>query len=414
MKKKILVCICLVLSLVFVGSTYQNSKASSTNDAKPSNMIKAIKLNKTSINLTVGKKTIITAKPTYTNTDADVEGYTWSTNKPNIATVSKKGVIYGKAKGTAYIYCTSAYGAVKVRAKVVVRNPYNKVKAITFTQTKIRVGRGDKRKLNPSIIYHKNSEYTPEPVEWKSSNKNIAKISSKGVVKGKKKGTCTISLRSKFTGKRASIKVTVGPTKYIAFTFDDGPGPYTNKLVSKLKKYNAKATFFMMGNKVRSNASIVRNQYNSGMEIGSHSYSHPNFKQCSKPKIKSEISKTNSVIKSVIGVKPTLLRPPYGNYNKTVSKYAGVPMVYWTIDTLDWKYRRVNYVKNSILNQATPWAIVLLHDIHPTSVNGFIKALPKLKKRNYELVTVSELYQIYGKKMKDGKMYYGPIRDKKK
>ena len=71
------------------------------------------------------------------------------------------------------------------------------------------------------------------------------------------------------------------------------------------------------------------------------------------------------------------------------------------------------YVYKSIMRQSGRWDIVLLHDIHKTSVEGFIKALPKLKKDNFELVTVSELYQIYGKKMKSGVMYYGPRRDEK-
>ena len=81
------------------------------------------------------------------------------------------------------------------------------------------------------------------------------------------------------------------------------------------------------------------------MEIGSHTYNHSNLKTLSVPQIKKELGLTNKVVKSVIGTKPTLLRPPYGSYNKTTGKYAGVPMIYWSVDTLDWKYRNVNFLE---------------------------------------------------------------------
>ena len=147
------------------------------------------------------------------------------------------------------------------------------------------------------------------------------------------------------------------------------------------------------------------------MEIGSHTYNHSNLKTLSVPQIKKELGLTNKVVKSVIGTKPTLLSTPYGSYNKTTGKYAGVPMIYWSVDTLDWKYRNVNYVSSTILKETKAWDIVLLHDIHQTSVDGFIKALPTLKKRGYELVTVSELYSLKGKKLKNGVMYFSPNRD---
>ena len=89
-------------------------------------------------------------------------------------------------------------------------------------------------------------------------------------------------------------------------------------------------------------------------------------------------------------------------------------MIYWSVDTEDWKHRNVKYIKNYVINHAGDGQIILLHDIHPTSVNGFITALPELRKKGYELVTVSELYKIKGKTMKNGIMYFGPkmcIRD---
>lgn len=293
---------------------------------------------------------------------------------------------------------------------------YIAIKSIKLDKKQIRLNKGDKRKLTSTIKYkkiNKNKKYTykNEPFIWKSSNKKIATVTRNGTVKGRSKGTTYITVQSKSGKKSAICKVIVASTKYIAVTFDDGPGIYTNGLLDTLDKYNSQATFFVLGNRVNNEASVLKRAYNLGMEIGSHTYSHQNLNAISKNQIIQEISKTKKVIKKITRHNPTVLRPPYGNYNKTVSSNAGVPMIYWSVDTLDWKYRNSTYVKNTIIDNAKDGDIILLHDIHQTSVEGFKLALPKLKKKGYELVTVTELYKIKGKKLKKGVMYFGPYYD---
>lgn len=407
-KNKVII-IFVIIAVIVTFFPYENSIKSS----ETINPIKSIVLSKNSVNLTAGKKTVISARVSYENDAEELEKHIWSSDDKNIATISNDGIIKAVANGTTYILCSSKSGDVVVRCKVVVRNPYNKVSSINFPQKMVRLNIEDKRKLEPAIKFTGNKTYTTEPIEWSSSNNKVAKVSSKGVVKGVTNGKAYITIKSKFSGKKATCKLVVTPTKYIAFTFDDGPGQYTKKLVSALKKYDSKATFFSLGRSIEKYRDALKFAHANGMEIGTHTYAHKNLKKCSKKTIKSEIRKGKKAVKDTIGVYPTLLRPPYGNYNKTVSKNAKLPMIYWSVDTLDWKHKRTKYVTKSILRQSKGWDIVLLHDIHKTSVNGFIKALPKLKKRNYELVTVSELYQIYGKKLKDGVMYYGPMRKKK-
>ena len=409
LRKKIIIASVLIVALVVTFFPYENSIKSS----ETVNHIKTIILSKNSVNLTTGMKTVISARVSYTSDNEELESHHWSTDDKNIATITEDGIIKGVSNGTTYILCSSKSGDVVVRCKVVVRNPYNKVNSVSFPQSVVRLNIEDKRKLEPAIKFTGNKTYTTEPIEWSSSNNNVAKVSSKGVVKGVTNGTTYITIKSKFTGKKATCKLIVTPTKYIAFTFDDGPGIYTKKLVSALKKYDSKATFFSLGRSVARHKDALKYAHANGMEIGTHTYSHKNLKKCSKKTIKDEIRRGKEIVKDTIGVYPTLLRPPYGNYNKTVSRNAGLPMIYWSVDTLDWKHKKTKYVEKSILRQSKGWDIVLLHDIHKTSVNGFIKALPKLKKRNYELVTVSELYQIYGKKLKDVVMYYGPMRKHK-
>ena len=408
-RKKSIIALILIVTVIVTFFPYENSIKSS----ETVNHIKTIILSKNNVNLTTGMKTVISARVSYVSDNDELEEHIWSSDDNNIAKISKEGIITGVSNGTTYILCSSKSGDVVVRCKVIVRNPYNKVSSISFPQNVVKVNIEDKRKLEPAIKFTGNKTYTTEPIEWSSSNTKVAKVSSKGVIKGKSNGTTYITIKSKFSGKKATCKVEVTPTKYIAFTFDDGPGPYTKKLVNALKKYDSKATFFSLGRSVAKHKDQLKYAHANGMEIGTHTYSHYNLKKCSKKTIKNEIKRGKKIVKDTIGIYPTLLRPPYGNYNKTVSKNAGLPMIYWSVDTLDWKHKRTKYVTKSILRQSKGWDIVLLHDIHKTSVEGFIKALPKLKKNNYELVTVSELYQIYGKKMKPGVMYYGPNSKRK-
>lgn len=379
------------------------------------NLITNISLNHSSLTITKGKKSILKATVKYGNdTSLDNETYVWSSKNTSVATISKNGKIKAVSAGKTYIICSSTSGKIKARCKVIVREPYNPVKTIKLDKDQIRLNKKDKRTLTPVITYanKKRKKYAPEEIIWKSSNNKVATVNQKGVVTGKSNGSAYIKATSKYTNKTVKCKVTVQKTKYIAFTFDDGPGEYTDTLLNSLKKYHSKATFFVVGNRVGSYSSQLKREYALGMEIGSHTYSHQNLTSISKKSVISEIEKAKKAIKNITGAEPTVLRPPYGNYNETVSKYAGVPLIYWSVDTEDWKYKNASYVKRTVLNTAADGQIVLMHDIHQTTVQGFVKALPKLRKSGYEMVTVSELYAIKGKKMKNGVMYYGPNRDK--
>ena len=119
-----------------------------------------------------------------------------------------------------------------------------------------------------------------------------------------------------------------------------------------MKKHESKATFFVLGNRANSFKKQLQREYNLGMEIGSHTWSHKNLKILSEKNVKKEISYARNAIKNVTGEYPTLLRPPYGNYNSIVSKNAKAPMIYWSVDTEDWKYRNVKYIKNYVINHA--------------------------------------------------------------
>lgn len=194
--------------------------------------------------------------------------------------------------------------------------------------------------------------------------------------------------------------------KLVALTFDDGPGPYTIPIVNALKKYNGRATFFVLGQRVKSYSAELKAIHQGGNEIGNHSYSHPILSYEDSSVIKSQMRRTDRAIKEVIGVKPILMRPPGGGIDSTVKKNVGKPLIMWSIDTRDWEHRNTQTTINCVMNEASDGDIVLMHDIHEPTMEAAIQLIPKLKKKGFELVTVSELAKFKGKKLKDGVVYY--------
>lgn len=194
--------------------------------------------------------------------------------------------------------------------------------------------------------------------------------------------------------------------KLICFTFDDGPGgKYTNKLMDNLDKYDARVTFFVVGSRVNSYKSTLKRAYDQGNEIGSHTYSHSNLTKLNDAELKKEINDTNNLIENVTGAKPTLIRPPYGSTNDRVKKTSGMYNILWSIDTLDWKHRDKNKVADAITKNAFDGAIVLMHDIYETSVDGALIAMDKLSKEGYAFVTVDEMRELRGAEWDISKNY---------
>ena len=202
------------------------------------------------------------------------------------------------------------------------------------------------------------------------------------------------------------VKVRVNPKKpMVALTFDDGPGPYTERLLKCLKENDAVATFFLVGSSVERYQSTVKKAYQMGCEIGNHSWNHPQLTQLDGAALAAQIGNTNRVIKSACGHEPTLLRPPYGAYNSTVGAAAGMPLILWDVDTLDWKTRNVQSTVTSVMTDAKDGSIVLMHDIHLPTVEAVERIIPMLKQKGYQLVTVSELAKYKKEKLADGAAY---------
>lgn len=188
------------------------------------------------------------------------------------------------------------------------------------------------------------------------------------------------------------IEVPDANVKKIALTFDDGPHPQTTmQILETLEKYDAKATFFMLGNMVQQYPQLAKKVVEQGHEVGNHSWNHHDLTKLSPASIQQEINDTSLIIESTIGQKATAFRPPYGAANETVRSQTNLPIVLWDVDTEDWKYRDSEMLLPTIKSAARNNSIVLMHDIHQSTANGLDAVLAYLQSEGYTFVTVSEL-----------------------
>ncbi len=198
---------------------------------------------------------------------------------------------------------------------------------------------------------------------------------------------------------------TQAATKLVAITFDDGPSGYTPRLLDGLKERGAKATFFVVGNRIGSYPNVMRRLVNEGHQIGNHTTNHPQLTTLSAASIASELSYCESKLEAYGGDQMYSMRPPYGSYNATVRQQSYGPLILWSVDTLDWQSRNADAVYNQIISKTTDGSIVLLHDLYPTSVTGALRAIDTLQARGYECVTVNELFRRRGITMQKGAVY---------
>ena len=183
----------------------------------------------------------------------------------------------------------------------------------------------------------------------------------------------------------------------IAFTFDDGPGEYTDELLDCLEENNAHATFFMLGQNVGSWESTVQRMADIGCEIGSHSWDHPNLYDLSMDSVAKQFSDTDAALEKACGQKASVARAPYGNWSDDIISTVGKPFFTWSLDSLDWSYLDVNKDYDAVMNGVlTDGSIILMHDIHEPSVQAAIKMIPELVQKGYKLMTVSELAAAKG------------------
>lgn len=182
----------------------------------------------------------------------------------------------------------------------------------------------------------------------------------------------------------------------IAFTFDDGPHPVNTRHLLKLAaKFDARWTFFVVGNRVANHRLIIQQQICDGHEIGNHSWSHADLASSDESVLRTELQKTEDVLIDATGKKPRLFRPPYGRITAAQRKWIkhtfNYKTVLWTIDSRDWQLRDARAIRDVVLAGARDRSVVLAHDIQSCTASAMAAILPVLQSAGFKFVTFSEL-----------------------
>ncbi len=186
---------------------------------------------------------------------------------------------------------------------------------------------------------------------------------------------------------------------FVAMTFDDGPSAkLTPKLLDLLAARHMKATFFVVGENVADHPEILQRAVREGHEIANHTWSHPNLGKMGDDGVRRELQKTDDAIRNAIGIRPTLMRPPYGSITAHQKHWIhdefGYRIIIWDVDPLDWKRPGPSVVTSRIVKETHPGSIILAHDIHPPTIEAMPATFDQLQAKGFKFVTVSELLSM--------------------
>ena len=196
--------------------------------------------------------------------------------------------------------------------------------------------------------------------------------------------------------------------QYIALTFDDGPASETTeRLLDGLKERGAHATFFLIGEQIEGMETVVCRMRDEGHQIGNHTYSHTHLDRSSTAAL-DELNKADAQLCKALGEGEYWVRPPWGFVSDTVKQSIDTPLIYWSVDTEDWRTHNADLIAHTIVENAQNGDIVLLHDIYSESVDAALHAIDTLSAQGYQFVTVEELFSHCGVTPLSGHFYTRP------
>jgi peptidoglycan/xylan/chitin deacetylase (PgdA/CDA1 family) len=186
------------------------------------------------------------------------------------------------------------------------------------------------------------------------------------------------------------------PTNEVALTFDDGPSAWTPAILGELESAHAVATFFVVGEHITGNETILRRMLRDGDALGNHSYSHPVLAR-DGPYAHEQIAETTALIWQASGYRPCLFRAPYGATSPELiadARSQGLLTTEWNVDPRDWSQPGVEAIVSTTLQQTRPGSIILLHDgggIRMQTVEALPSIIRAIRGRGLRFVTVPEL-----------------------
>lgn len=198
----------------------------------------------------------------------------------------------------------------------------------------------------------------------------------------------------------------IADKKTVALTFDDGPSSkYNAQFLDVLARNKAHATFFMVGTMMNNCQKCVLDTYNSGNEVGSHTYNHMNIKKNNALDVNDNLKQVDDLFYKITNDHIKYVRPPYGSYSKENLENINNPLILWNIDTEDWSHHDVDYIVNSVMENVQDGSIILMHELYETSLQALEILLPRLYAEGYQVVSVSELANMKGKTLESGHAY---------
>lgn len=207
--------------------------------------------------------------------------------------------------------------------------------------------------------------------------------------------------------------------KLVAITYDDGPyAPTTGRILDILEENGAKATFFIVGNRIADYPDTVQRIIDMDCEVGSHTYDHEYLNKISASERETQINSFNDEMMNDFGYDTLLLRAPGGHYSG-VEDVVGMPLIQWSIDTLDWKFKdaanpdrseaqreaKIDEIVEEVMTDVESGDIILMHDIYEFTADVSAKLIPRLVEEGYKLVTVSEMFDAYALDLEAGGVY---------
>ncbi len=198
-----------------------------------------------------------------------------------------------------------------------------------------------------------------------------------------------------YSGRRVPVYSVATEEKKVAISFDAAWGAdKTEGILSILKEYEANATFFLVGFWVDKFPEMVKKIDEAGVEIGTHSNTHPDMVKLDKATMKNELSTSIDKIKNITGKEVSVFRPPYGSYNNTLLDTCDelkLTTIQWDVDSLDWKGLSGGEICSRVISKIKNGSIILMHNNADHVLDALPLVLSRLKMQGYKVTSVGDL-----------------------
>ena len=209
-----------------------------------------------------------------------------------------------------------------------------------------------------------------------------------------------------FQSLRTGLPQAATGVKTVALTFDDGPNSQTiHQLLDLLERYDIDATFCLLGDRALGQDEALRRMVDEGHLLVNHSTSHKDLLTLDDKELVEEITKTDQIVGAATGVKPALIRPPYGSYDNRVTSVINRPVLNWSLDTRDWDSLDSDEIFSVVSEKVKDGDVILFHDIYPSTVEAVEHIIPDLISKGFVIVRADELITADGNPVQNRKVY---------